>query len=150
MYVNSCFNMPSFLPFYIYSDTSINCFGWTPENNQWYRKTEYQEIFILYRTSSRTIEIELLRFWKATNLGTIDWGFIAFTSLLFPLIVYVNLSSQSLKILLARFWRNWPVNYCKLVGFQILQLILSCRIRGFHSSDYEECHLLGYYAMWLL
>jgi hypothetical protein len=27
---------------------------------------------------------------------------------------------------------------------------LACQIWGFHSSDYEECHLLGCYAMWLL
>jgi hypothetical protein len=26
----------------------------------------------------------------------------------------------------------------------------ACKIRGFHVSDYEECHLLGCYAAWLI
>jgi hypothetical protein len=30
-----------------------------------------------------------------------------------------------------------------------IQLML-CKILCFHGSDYEECRLLGYYAMWLL
>jgi hypothetical protein len=25
-----------------------------------------------------------------------------------------------------------------------------CNFFGFHCGDYEECHFLGYYAMWLL
>jgi hypothetical protein len=25
-----------------------------------------------------------------------------------------------------------------------------CKISGFHGSDYEECSLLGCYAIWLL
>jgi hypothetical protein len=28
--------------------------------------------------------------------------------------------------------------------------VMMCKIGGFHGSDYEECHLLGCYGMWLL
>jgi hypothetical protein len=31
-----------------------------------------------------------------------------------------------------------------------VNLILSCMIWGFHCGDYEECRLLGSYAVWLL
>jgi hypothetical protein len=30
------------------------------------------------------------------------------------------------------------------------KLSSGCKILGFHGSDYEECHLLGCYAMWIL
>jgi hypothetical protein len=32
---------------------------------------------------------------------------------------------------------------------ELSQLIL-CKICGFHGGDYEECRLLGCYAVWLL
>jgi hypothetical protein len=31
-----------------------------------------------------------------------------------------------------------------------VNILLFCMIGDFHSGDYEECHLLGCYAMWLL
>jgi hypothetical protein len=42
-------------------------------------------------------------------------------------------------------------SYCFLKYFVILHISKwHCKIRGFHGSDYEECRLLGCYAVWLL
>jgi hypothetical protein len=57
---------------------------------------------------------------------------------------------------------GWPVtsNYCwaqEYVGLQIHSPIhvdsvlpILCKIWGLHGGNYEECRLLGCYAMWLL
>jgi hypothetical protein len=38
-----------------------------------------------------------------------------------------------------------------LLSFKVLFVeFFSCKFLGFHASDYEECHLVGCYAMWLL
>jgi hypothetical protein len=44
---------------------------------------------------------------------------------------------------------------CTLKGQPLLLYIVSnqmqfCKISGFHGGDYEECRLLGCYAVWLL
>jgi hypothetical protein len=42
---------------------------------------------------------------------------------------------------------RWPVLKCVYI---FLGLSVLCKIWGFHSGDYEEWHLLGCYAVWLL
>jgi hypothetical protein len=42
-------------------------------------------------------------------------------------------------VLMSRFWPNFGNNTPKI-----------CKIWGFHDGDYEECRLLGCYAVWLL
>jgi hypothetical protein len=32
----------------------------------------------------------------------------------------------------------------------VIDSIEMCKILGFHGSDYEECHLLGCYTLWVL
>jgi hypothetical protein len=58
--------------------------------------------------------------------------------------------------------RKWKIKKCKKVKWSILMLNsiiwdklkweqqALCKIWGFHGGDYEECCLLGCYAVWLL
>jgi hypothetical protein len=44
----------------------------------------------------------------------------------------------------------WSSALCEMVVSLLETVFKICKIWGFHSSDYEECHLLGWNTMWLL
>jgi hypothetical protein len=58
-------------------------------------------------------------------------------------------------------FKNFRISYALLRGFLLVRNLKffcscyrasssTCKIYSFHSGDYEECCLLGCYAVWLL
>jgi hypothetical protein len=53
----------------------------------------------------------------------------------------------------AVFWDINPVRTSQetyYVSATELSLLMICNICGFYGSNYEECCLMGFYALWLL